>query len=123
MNLYLLASWGPDGEDDIVYLAFAASVANAGRMIDSHLGERRDLQCSGHVNVCLLLATNPKVHEPAVVSGPLRGLSGADTFRKAWVRESWQDKWLAVKRRQQADAPTPRDCVAVCSRVSLVRGH
>ena len=94
MNLYLIASWGPDGEDDIVILAAARTVGTAGRLADQLLSGRDDLKCSGKANWIVLLAVGVAMTKQQIMGGPYSGLSGCEGAIACWTREGRHRKWV-----------------------------
>lgn len=94
MNLYLIASWGPDGKGDIVILAAAKTVGTAGRLADQSLAGRNDLKCSAKANWIVLLAVGVAMIEQQIIGGPYSGLSGCKGAIACWKREGWHRKWV-----------------------------
>jgi hypothetical protein len=93
--LYQVCSWGPDGENDVVYLVQASCMADAARLVDADLSSSYvRSHCSGIANAIIELGQSAaKTHGAQVVSGPFFALSGAHGGFRCWSRDAREDDW------------------------------
>ena len=93
--LYQVCSWGPDGENDVVYLVQASCVADAARLVDTHLSSSTvRSRCSGIANAIIELGQSAaKTHGSQIVSGPFFALSGAIGGFRCWSRDARGEDW------------------------------
>ena len=93
--LYQVCSWGPDGENDVVYLVQASCMADAARLVDADLSSSYvRSHCSGIANAIIELGQSAaKTHGAHVVSGPFFALSGAHGGFRCWSRDAREDDW------------------------------
>lgn len=94
-KLYQVSSWGPDDQDDVVYLVQAGSFTEAAALVDTDLtaSSFRD-RCSGFANSVIELGQTLAAERGAtIVNGPFLTLSGARGGFRDWTREDRLDRW------------------------------
>jgi len=94
-TLYQVCSWGPDGENDVVYLVQALGMADAVRLVDADLSSSYlRSRCSGIANAIIELGQSAATtHGSQIVSGPYFALSGASGGFRCWSRDALEDDW------------------------------
>ena len=94
-TLYQACSWGPDGENDVVYLVQANCLADAVRLVDADLSSSYlRSRCSGIANTIIELGQSAATtHGSQIVSGPFFALSGARGGFRCWSRDALEDDW------------------------------
>jgi hypothetical protein len=94
-KIYQVCSWGPDGQDDVVYLVQASSFGEAATLVDQELpvSEARS-QCSGFANAVIELGDTLASERGArVVSGPYFSIAAARGGFRCWSRDYQDADW------------------------------